>query len=298
MTGDSENAVPPFDGTPRSIMVLKKAAKILQASGTPLAEQARQLEPWIKDNATRFDADHLASDDFQLDRDRWTKVANRPVSYSTKDLDIPRLAWHWFFENHRHAIVKPWLTEPDAYPDIPNPLVPTLHTYLSPKEPEPNLTRLHHLEGHYAVYRPSFIDTDEIMVMAMQCGVDGDLSRFQAAMSFINDDGEPHDEHVGGFALPYQDSILFQGWLVEAAAPFVFILSGFPVDTKTGKILKGDGTLLVGAGGAMSSAYPITIRRVAKPIAPCTYDLESFQKTVPAHKAILSVMARGRVGWR
>lgn len=258
-----------------------------------LAEQSRQLERWGRENAVR-----LSARPFLLDRQRWTDFANRTDGYVTNEPDLPRVAWHWFFEVHPYAIEKIWLTAPDAFPDIPNPLVPTLHNYLSPKAAAPNLERLRDFQGHFAVYRPSFLDPEEIMVMAMECGLGGDLSRFAAVMKFINDDGKPRTEHVEGFALPYQDSVLFQGWLVEAAAPFIFILSGFPVDTETGKISKGDGTLLVGAGGTMSSAYPITVRRVAEPVEPRTYDIESFRQSVTAHKSIINFMARGMVGWR
>ncbi len=258
-----------------------------------LAEQSRQLVVWGRENAER-----LGTRPFSLDRQRWTDFANRTDGYVTNEPDLPRVAWHWFFEVHPHAIERAWLTAPEAYPDIPNPLVPTLHAFLSPKEREPNLARLHDLQGHFAVYRPCFIDTDHIMVMAMECGVGGDISRFSIDMSFLNEDGEEQNEHVEGYALPYQDSLLFQGRLVEAAAPFIFVLSGFPVDPKTGKISKGDGTLLVAAGGTLSSAYPVTIRRTAKKIEPRTYDSEAFVRAVPAHKGILNVMGRGMVDWR
>ncbi len=287
MTGISENTTPPYDDAPRTIGIIKTAAKNLQRS-LSLSKQAEQFRKWAEKNAARLNARA-----FPLDKQRWTDFANRPVSYVTNEPDLPRLAWHWFFEVHRHAIEETWLTAPRASPEIRNALIPTLHAHLSPKEASPNLARLHDLAGHYAVYRPSFIHTEDIMVMAMECGIDGDISRFGIVMHFTNDDGEERTEHVDGFALPYQDSILFQGWLREAASPFIFVLSHFPVDTKTGKISKGDGTLLVGAGGSLSSAFPITMRRASKLVHPETLEVEAFKKTVTAHKAILKFIGRG-----
>ncbi|MCW2368828.1 hypothetical protein M2334_001027 [Sphingobium sp. B11D3D] len=285
--------MPPFDGTPRTIGVIKSAAKKLQQT-LSLTAQASDFKGWADENAARLNAQTFE----KLDKQRWTDFVNRPVSYVTREPDLPRLAWHWLFEEHPHAIEGVWLTAPDAYPSIPNPIVPTLHAFLSPKEKELNLARLNDLEGHYAAYRPSFVNTADVMVMAMQCGIDGDISRFAITMKFVSEDGEDSTEHVEGFALPYQGSVLFQGRLIETAAPFIFILSRFPVDNKTGKTSWSEGTLLVGADGTMSSAYPITIRRAAKEVTPQTYDVESFKKAIPAHKTILKLLKRGVVGWR
>lgn len=285
--------MPLFDGTPRTIGVIKAAVKKLQPT-VSLTRQASEFKGWADENAARLNARTFG----KLDKQRWTDFVNRPVSYVTNEPDLPRLAWHWLFARYPHAIEEAWLTAPNAYPSIPNPVVPTLHAFLSPKEKKLNLARLNDLEGDYAAYRPSFVDTSEIMVMAMRCGIDGDISRFAITVQFISEDGEDSTEHVEGFALPYQGSVLFQGRLIETAAPFIFILSRFPVDNKTGKTSWSEGTLLVGADGTMSSAYPITIRRVAKEVTPRTYDVESFKKEVPAQKAILKFFERGIVGWR
>lgn len=294
MTGETKSTVPPFDGSPRSISIIKRAAKEMQTRKImPLAEQARKFCEWANDNA-----EGLNARTFTLDKQRWTDFANRPVAYVTNEPDLPRLAWHWFFTVHPDVIAKLWLTSPLETPAIPNPLVPTLHSYLSPDEPEVNLARLKLLEGDYVAYRPHFIEPDQIMATAMKCGVDGDISRFRIAMKYVNDDGEDTDENVDGFIIPYQDSVLFQGWMIEAASPFIFVLSGFPKQPKTGKISRAEGTLLVGAGGTLSSAYPILIRRVEEAVTPCVYDSASLKAKVHAHKSILQFMTRGVVGWR
>lgn len=293
MTGETESTVPPFDGSPRSIAIIKRAAKEMQARKImPLAEQARKFREWANDNA-----EGLSARTFTLDKQRWTDFANRDVTYVTNEPDLPRLAWHWFFKVHPDVIAKLWLTAPLETPAIPNPLVPTLHSYLSPKSAEVNLSRLESLTGDYVVYRPYFLDPDQTMAMAMKCGVGDDISRFKIDMAYINEDGEPTTEKVVGFAIPYQDSVLFQGWMVEAASPFIFVLSGFPTQGD-GKVSMSQGTLLVGAGGTLSSAYPIIIRRVEKAVKPCVYDPESLKAKVHAHKSILQFMTRGIVGWR
>lgn len=294
MTGETEKIVPPYDGSQRASGVIKRAAKeVQQRKIMSLAEQARKFQSWADENAAG-----LKARSFNLDKQRWTEFANRPVSYLTDEPDLPRLAWHWFFTVHPDVIEKLWLTAPLENPSIPNALVPTLHSYLSPEEPEVNLARLKLLEGHYVAYRPDFNDPDQIMATAMECGVDGDISRFKIAMAYVNDDGEDTDETVDGFIIPYQDSVLFQGWMVEAASPFIFVLSGFPKQPKTRKISRAEGTLLVGAGGTLSSAYPILIRRVEETATPCVYDVESLKAKVPAHKTILQFMNRGIVQWR
>ncbi|WP_288806323.1 hypothetical protein [uncultured Novosphingobium sp.] len=294
MTGETDSIVPPFDGSPRSIAIIKRAAKEVQSRKVmSFTKQADELAEWAQENAKDFDARA-----FTMSKQRWTEFVNRSDGYKTVEPDLLPLAWRWFFEVHRFAIEPLWLTMPIESPAIPNPLVPTLHAYLSPDEPDVNLARLKLLEGDYVAYRPDFNDPEQIMATAMKCGVEGDISRFSIAMKYVNDDGEDTDETVDGFIIPYQDSVLFQGWMVEAASPFIFVLSGFPKQPKTRKISGAQGTLLVGAGGTLSSAYPILIRRVEEAVEPCVYDPESLKATVHAHKSILQFMTRGVVGWR
>lgn len=292
MTGDP-SLTPPFDGSPRSIAIIKRAAKEMQQRKIlSLTKQAQELSAWSWQNGARFEARP-----FRMDKQRWSKFVKEGAEYTTAEPDLLPLAWNWLFEKHRFAIEALWRTIPMDAPVISNPLVPTLHAYLSPDAAEINLQRLRLLEGSYAAYRPDFNNVDRIMVNAMDCGVDNDISRFQMTMNYINADGEDTTEHVNGFIIPYQDSVLFQGWMVEACSPFIFILFGFPTQPKTGKISKSEGVLLVGAGGTPPSAFPITIRRTQN-VTPGVYDKEDFKKAVPAHNEILPVMARGVVGWR
>lgn len=289
----SEIDAPSYDATPKAISVLKKAAKELQGH-MPFAEQARQIEIWSRENARRWEGVYAVS----LDRKKWQKFVSREIGYVSRERDLPFLAWHWFFEKQRYVIEPLWRSAADHHPKLPNSVAPTLHGFLSPGSAAFDFNALEKLAGTYAVYRPSFVNLDDIMVMAMTCGVDDDPSRFQITMAFLNDDHEEATEHVEGHAIPYQDCILFQGRLRETGAPFIFVMSSFPLDPKSGGYSRGDGTLLVGARGTLSSAYPITMRRAAKPVAPQTYDAESFKAAIPAHKEIMRFLSRGVVGWR
>src|SRR5690606_16539512 len=128
-------------------------------------------------------------------------------------------------------VIEPlWRSAADHHPKLPNSVAPTLHGFLSPGSAAFDFNALRRLAGTYAVYRPSFVNLDDIMVMAMTCGAGDDPSRFQIAMAFLNDDREEATEHVEGYAVPYQDCILFQGRLRETGAPFIFVMSSFPLD--------------------------------------------------------------------
>lgn len=291
MTGETE--LPRYDSTPRAISILKAAAKALQPY-VSLAAQAEQIEAWSRENASRWDGVYAVS----LDRKKWHRFVARDATYASKERDLPFLAWNWFFENHRHAIEPVWHTTPAHQLVVRNPVASALHSFLSPEHVALDLAALEKLKGEYAVYRPSFVNLDDIMTMAMTCGIDDDPSRFEIAMAFFNDDHEAATEHVEGFAVPYQDCILFQGRLRETGAPFIFVMSSFPIDPKSGGYSRGDGTLLVGARGALSSAYPVTMRRTTNAIIPQTYEPERFKAEVRSHKEIMRFLSRGVVGWR
>lgn len=284
---------PPYDGAPRSIAILKAAASKLRPF-ISLAQQAAQIEEWSRHNASRWPGTYAVS----LDRKKWHRFVSREATYTSKERDLPKLAWFWFFETHRHAIEPLWQTMPDHHPKVANVVAAALHGFLSPERKDIDLQALALLEGEYAVYRPSFMNPDDIMVMSMTCGVGGDPSRFTLDMAFADDEGDLLTEQAEGFAVPYQDCILFQGRLLETGAPFIFVMSSFPVEPKTGKYSRGDGTLLVGARGTVSSAYPITMRRSSKPVRPETLDQAGFMEAVRGHSEILKFFSRGIVGWR
>lgn len=291
MSGEAE--APTYDGTPRSIAVLKAAAKALQPYMS-LAAQAERITAWSRENASRWQGVYAVS----IDRRKWHRFVARDATYTSNERDLPLLAWNWFFEQHRYVIEPLWHTTPDQHVSVPNAVAPALHAFLSPSQKALDLPALELLRGDYAVYRPSFVNLDHIMLMSMTCGTDADPSRFKIEMAFLDDEDEPSTEQVEGFAIPYQDCILFQGRLRETGAPFIFVMSSFPIDPKSGGYSRGDGTLLVGARGTLSSAYPITMRRAARPIVPQTFDPERFKAEIRAHKEIMQFLGRGVVGWR
>lgn len=288
------NSLPSYDGSPRSISVLKAAAEELQKH-VSFAAQARQLELWSRENVSRWPGTYSVS----LDRKKWRRFVQSETAYTSRQDDLPKLAWTWLFEKYPHAIRPLWETMPDRHPTISNPVASALHGFLSPDEKSIDLDMLALLEGQYIVFRPSFLNPNDVMVMAMVCGIDGDPSRFSVVMTFENEvDDEPSTEHVEGFAIPYQDCILFQGRLAETGSPFVFVMSNFPIDPKTRKYSRADGTLLVGASGTMSSAYPITMRRSSKLLTPDTLSPERFQAEIRTHAEIAKFFNRGIVRWR
>ena len=292
MTSTSK-ATPPYDGSPRSISILKAAAIELQPS-ISLAAQAVELDRWSKDNAARWPGTYPVS----LDRKKWHRFVTREATYTSKERDLPKLAWTWFFETYPHAIVPLLQTMPDHHPKIGNAVASALHGFLSPSQKSIDVKALELLAGEYIVFRPSFLNHDDVMVMKMACGIDGDPSRFTIVMTFQNEDDERSSEHVEGFAVPYQDCILFQGRLIETGSPFIFVMANFPIDPKTGKYARADGTLVVGASGTLSSAYPITMRRSSKPLEPDTLSPERFQTEIRTHKEIAKFFNRGTVSWR
>jgi hypothetical protein len=288
-----QDDIPAYDGAPRSIAILKAAAKELQPY-LSLSAQAEQIEAWSFERARNSRGIRAVS----LDRRKWHRFVTRDATYKSNEPDLPMLAWSWFFEKHRHAIEPLWQTMPDYQHEVPNAVVPAMHSFLSPSEKSIDVNALHLLRGEYAVYRPSFISPDDIMVMSMRCGVEDDPSRFIIEMAFDDDEGDAVHEYVDGFAIPYQACILFQGRLRETGTPFIFIMSSLPLDPKSGGYLRGDGTLLAGASGTLSSAYPITMRRARKSVTCKTYAPEEFKTEFRAHREITQFLSRGNVGWR
>lgn len=286
-------AAPPFDGSPKSLSILKEAARGLQPLKN-LTEQASQIALWSQKNAPRFKLRPVS-----LDRKKWWEFVKREPTYTTRQADLPRLAWEWFFEVCPYAIEPLWEKRDEYEVPVTHALASALNSFLSPKQKLIDLKVLGLLEGQYIVFRPSFLNHDDVMVMKMVCGIDGDPSRFSIVMTFKNeDDDDARTEHVEGFAVPYQGCILFQGRLMETGSPFIFVMSNFPIDSETGKYSRADGTLLAGASGTMSSAYPITMRRSSKPLKPDTLTPERFKAEIKSHEVIAKFFERGVVSWR
>lgn len=286
-------AAPPFDGSPKSLSILKKAARDLKPL-INLTEQASQIVLWSQENAKqRFGLRPVS-----LDRKKWADFVKREPTYTTRQADLPRLAWEWFFEVCPYTIEPLWQKRDEHDVAETHTLASALNSFLTPKKKSIDLDVLGLLAGTYIVFRPSFLNHDDVMVMKMVCGIDGDPSRFTIVMTFQNEEDEPSTENVEGFAIPYQDCILFQGRLKQTGSPFIFVMSRFPIDPKTGKYARADGTLLAGASGSLSSAYPITMRRSSKPLDPDTLSPERFQAEIRTHKEIADFFKRGVVSWR
>ena len=62
----------------------------------------------------------------------------------------------------------------DHHPKIGNAVASALHGFLSPSQKSIDVKALELLAGEYIVFRPSFLNHDDVMVMKMACGIDGE----------------------------------------------------------------------------------------------------------------------------
>lgn len=290
-------ATPHFDDSLESKQIVKLASIALLESRS-YADQAYELTTWSRLNNSRWPGALAVS----LDRKNWHRFVTSAAKYKPKQKSLAMLAWHWLFEMHPKAITPLWRNANGDQSSVPNVLVPALHSFMSQDGKPINTEMLGFLRGDYAVYRPSYMNVENIMLMAMTCGVDNDLSRFEIAMTASSDENAKA-EYVEGFAIPYRECILFQGHIKKIGAPFIFIMSGLPLNTDGDGYDRGDGTLLVGASGTLSSAYPITMRRSNGKAAVAALTPEQFEARFPSsekfiHKEITDFFRRGVVGWR
>lgn len=291
MTGATETTIPPFARSERTIVIIKQAAKALQPLLSYRA-QSKELEDYSAANAAR-----LGLRRFRMSAQKWNEFVTKGPEYTTKEPDLLETAWHWLFEKHRPQIEALHLTTPTGVAVARNAIVAALAEFYTPGKPV-NADRLAQLKGRYAVYRPSFVDPEEIMIMPMECGLGDDPSGFTMTAKYWSDEGDELEEQIDGYAVPYGECILFIGRLVKARSPFIFILSGLAHDPASGGFSRGDGTLLVGARGSMSSAFPIAVRRTEREVIPRTLSKVAFQEEVKGHRSIEAEMRRGIVPWR
>lgn len=171
-----------------------------------------------------------------------------------------------------------------------------LHDFLSPGRPF-NHEMVRMLTGGFVAYRPFFRDPGKIMIHTLDCGVEGDEYRFASSYTYPLPEGALVSETVEGAIIPYAASCLFFGKIVEAGAPFVFVLTHIPL--VGGVAGEGSGALLVGAQGTTPSAYPICIRRIVGP-RPETgvFSRDEFQATDPVASVVMPIMERGYTSWR
>lgn len=288
---------PHFDGSPTSNQIVKSAAKALQES-LSYNTQAVELSEWSRRNVSRWPGAYAVT----LDRKIWQRFVSSTAKYKPRQRSLSMLAWHWLFELHPYAITPLWRDATGDHSPVPNTLVPALHGFMSPGASPINMEALAYLKGEYAVYRPSYINLKNIMVMSMTCGMGDDPSRFIIEMaSSLDEASKP--EYVDGFAIPYRECILFQGRIRNTSAPFIFVMSGLPLNADGDGYERGDGTLLVGASGARSSAYPIAMRRRGEKMPVRTYAPKQFEALFsahdkPMHKEIIDLFNRGIVGWQ
>lgn len=263
-----------------------KAALVELKKRISYREQSRQINKWTAKHAER-----LKLRAFAVRHDKWIDFIQGSGVPNVGD--FLEFIWHWLFEEYPWAIEEPAATMPKEHPDIPNPIVPTILDFMSPGS-DVQLERLKKLRGYFAAFRHSFVNHSEIMVMAMECGVDDDISKFRIEMVYRKKDGKEETEFADGHAISYEDQIMFFGRLVEIGAPFIFILSGLAPDTKN-RTSRGHGTLLVGTPGVSSSAFPIVILRVEEEIEPSILKIDEFRSRIADFDEIELYLSKGKV---
>ena len=171
-----------------------------------------------------------------------------------------------------------------------------LHQFYLPGLPL-DQSRLAQIGGEYAAFAPFFLDQDEqIMVMALTCGVNDNPGAFSMSMRYEDEDGVDVEDRVEGIILPYQENILFVGRIADKIAPYIFSLANFPI---TGNIVqRGEGVVLVAARATIPTASPILICRREELPAPEVMPRQKVTEIMREHRVIDRVLKRGNVSWR
>lgn len=284
---------PKFEDSDLSLRFIRLAAEELRRKGIlSLTRQAQVLSEWSLHNAR-----NLETDPFCLTKQRWSEFVKREDGYRTVEPGLTKVAWYWLFSEY-HATVEPVYQSVIADVGVPNMVVPSLHSLISPDVAKMDVTRLQRLSGNYRLYRPHYLDPDKIMEMTMACGEQGDISRFHIDMSYDDETGSEVSERVDGYALPYGDSVLFQGALRGVGAPFIFVLTRFQTVAAGREVRRGEGTLLVGSNGGLPSSYPILMRRVEALEEPRVVTTTALKKEKGGAEVLEILSGRGLVSWR
>jgi hypothetical protein len=281
-----------FHDNEHTISVLHRAVRIQPPRGLSQAELLRQLTAFGDVRGKALVGAPLRFSRHQLGRFANFKTVPRPR------LGFLKLLWEFFLENGRADLLEQALAEERASKPSYGAYAEMTHAFLS-GDALFDVRRLAKLEGDYVAFRRFFGDYDKIMVMHLECGVKGSLSTFRVRYRWPNDEGRWAEDEVEGWITPYHDSVLFQGRMVKAASPYIFILSGgFPTDPATGMISEATGALLAGAAGTVPSAYPIHIKRTDEPPELTILSANDLGRILSRPEEVLRTMARGVVGWR
>ena len=287
--------VPPFTHDDLVIDIIKDAGRAIgQFAHLSRSRQAIDITQFATDHGRGLQVYH-----FRLSKQQWCQFLSeeKEIRHVPGSPNALKIAWHWMFSAYPD-IIGPIFRNAGIERKLPNPVAPTLYEWLSGKA-DFAVGRLRGLAGRYAVYRPHFLDPDTILVSEMMCGVDGDPSRFTIEMQYrLAGEVDPVEETVEGYIVPYHECVLFQGKIARTGAPFIFILSGFPLTADGSGYHHSDGALLVGATGSRPSAYPIVIWRIAAPFVPYAATREELASSLENWREIKPILDRGIVDWR
>ena len=287
--------VPPFLHDDETIDIIKQAGRAIASKAR--VSGSRQAILMTEFAITNGSALHVYK--FSLSKQQWCQLLseNKEIRHVPGSPDAPRVAWNWMFRTYPD-IIGPIFRDANAPRKLPNPVAPALHEWLSPNK-DFNIERLRGLAGRYALYRPHFLDAQIVLVSELLCGVDGDPSRFTIDMKYpVAGQADPTEESVEGYMVPYQECVLFQGMIVKTRAPFIFILSGFPLSADGIAYEESEGALLVGATGKRPSGYPVAIRRHNEAFEPYFATKEELADSHADWSSIAAPLDRGMVAWR
>lgn len=289
------SSLPRYVLNDQTIRIIKLVAKHLkEANIASYTRQANRIHEYGIDPEIRS---WLGLDAFSLSQKRWTEFVGGERKSVPGSADAAKVAWYWLFENYPDQM-QAEMQNQGFENRLPNPVAPALHEMLS-SGARFDTVALSKFQGHYAVYRPHYLDPGQVMVMNMTCGMNGDPSRFEILMTYPRPGwDEPAEEEVEGYIIPYQSCVLFQGMIRQTKAPFIFILANLPTGPDGLSYERGEGTLLVGASGALPSAYPIAIWRTNQPIVQRVATPAELSDSVAYWSDLQPILSRGIVPWR
>lgn len=292
MLGNLESA-PEFRNSHTDIEAIRGAARHLESvEKIAFAFQASEIQKFGNSEEVKA---ALRISNFSLDRQRWWEFARMGSTKKRvgRNLDALPVAWLWL-----HAVF-PNVFERFACSTEPslltrNPIAAAYHEWLTPNQPFMD-SQLDLLAGRYTAFRPHFLDPDKIMAMTLTCGIESDSSRFVLQMTYPRPGWKKQvNESVEGFMVPYHDCILFQGTIGKPRAPFIFILTDLRPGPD-GHYERGEGALLVGAGGTLPNSAPMAIWRTELEVKPHVKPKATIGSSLDYWRYIEAIFERGVV---
>lgn len=278
MSGKSRNGLPEYTDTAEMREALRRASKQLSA----------------KKRMSYREQQEAVADEVTVSPDVVNDFAAGNTQRFNDDRFLPAL-WGMIAGLHPITLAETWRAVRTERLVGRDPVTNALHDFWLPGRAL-NRDRLTAIGGFYAAYIPFFYDPSKVMVMALDCGFEGDdPGRFRLAMAYRDNGRRDREDFVEGAIIPYEENIMFVGGITEKVAPYIFALTNFPMTNNL--IEQGEGALLAAARATLPTASPILIWRQKELPTPRVISGPEAA-ALPEGEVIEQVMARGNVGWR